>query len=141
MSKQTIVKLFGMIFILGGIYIAFCGVSNYIQQLEQQDWRIVMATVTEVQQRKESSGGRHSHTKTVYDITYEYNFNSDSYTGEIVGTVTPKNIGDTFDVKCNQDSPEISTHILEPRADALIGNLLGACLFVAAGLWISGALK
>ena len=141
MARQTIVKLFGIIFVLGGIYIAVCGISNYKQQLEQRDWRVVAATVTEVKQYRKSCGGRKGHSKIVYEITYVYDFNDDSYTGEIIGTVNSKNTGDRFDVKCNQDSPEISTHILEPRADALIGNLLGACLFVAAGLWISGALK
>lgn len=140
MSRQTIVKIFGIIFMLGAIYIAFCGVSNYIKQLEQKDWRVVMATVTQVQQRKESVGGRKSHHKTVYDISYEYYFNSDLYSGEIIGTVTPKALGDHFDVKCDPQSPSISTHILDPLPDALIANILGGFMFAAVGLWISGIL-
>lgn len=142
MYKQTVVKIFGLIFMLGAIYIAFAGISNYANQLEQRDWRVVMAVVTDVSQRRVSSGIRHSHhKKTVYDVTYEYNFNSDRYTGKIIGTVTRSEIGDRFDIKCDPESPENSTHILEPRPDALVANLLGACIFAAIGLWLSGTFE
>lgn len=138
MYKQTISKIFGIIFILGAIYIVIAGVSNYTNQLEQRDWRVVMAVVTDVTQRRQSTGLRHNHYKTVYDVTYEYNFNGDSYTGKIIGTVTRREIGDMFDVKCNPDAPENSTHILELQPDALAANLFGACLFAAVGLSTSG---
>ncbi len=138
MGKQAVLKIFGIIFILGAIYIAACGISNYQKQLDQKDWRVVTATVTYVKQYKKSTGLRKNRSKTVYDIIYEYNFNSDCYMGEISGTVTRKNIGDTFDVKCDPTAPECSTHILQPLPDALVANIFGACMFGLVGLWTFG---
>ena len=71
----------GALFLLWGIYTAVFGISQFRQELAQQDWRVSMATVTAVEQRWESSGGRHSSSKKVYDVTYEYAVNEESYTG------------------------------------------------------------
>ena len=102
----------GALFLLWGIYTAVFGISQFRQELAQQDWWVSMATVTAVEQRWESSGGRHSSSKKVYDVTYEYAVNEESYTGELVGDTTPREVGDSFDVKVDPANPEISTAIV-----------------------------
>lgn len=126
----------GALFLLWGIYTAVFGISQFRQELAQQDWRVSMATVTAVEQRWESSGGRHSSSKKVYDVTYEYAVNEESYTGELVGDATPREVGDSFDVKVDPAHPEVSTAILEPQPDALVVNLLGGAAFCLIGVWL-----
>lgn len=126
----------GALFLLWGIYTAVFGISQFRQELAQQDWRVSMATVTAVEQRWESSGGRHSSSKKVYDVTYEYAVNEESYTGELVGDATPREVGDSFDVKVDPAHPETSTAILEPQPDALVVNLLGGAAFCLIGVWL-----
>ena len=126
----------GALFLLWGIYTVVFGISQFRQELAQQDWRVSMATVTAVEQRWESSGGRHSSSKKVYDVTYEYAINEESYTGELVGDATPREVGDSFDVKVDPAHPETSTAILEPQPDALVVNLLGGAAFCLIGVWL-----
>lgn len=121
-------------------------VSTYTQQLNTKDWRVAMAEVTDVSMRRERRGGgvksrsHYSHYITVYDITYQYWVNNDSYTGQITGSPNYKAVGDRFDIKYDPVFSENSTHILEPQTDVLIFNLFGSCLFAAVGMWASGLL-
>ena len=120
-------------------------VSTYTQQLNTKDWRVSMAEVTDVSMRRERrSGGVKSRTGsryvTVYDITYQYWVNNDSYTGQITGSPNYKAVGDRFDIKYDPVFSENSTHILKPQTDVLIFNLFGSCLFAAVGMWVSGLL-
>lgn len=136
-------KIFGIIFILGAIYFAFQAVSTYTQQLNTKDWRVAMAEVTDVSRRRERrSGGvkSRSHYITVYDITYQYYVNDDSYTGQIIGSPDYKAVGERFDIKYDPVFSENSTHILKPQTDILILNLFGSCMFAAVGMWASGLL-
>lgn len=134
--RRAFLGAVGALFLLWGIYTAVFGISQFRQELAQQDWRVSMATVTAVEQRWESSGGRHSSSKKVYDVTYEYAVNEESYTGELVGDATPREVGDSFDVKVDPAHPEISTAILEPQPDALVVNLLGGAAFCLIGVWL-----
>ncbi|MDD6395594.1 MAG: hypothetical protein PUB37_05345 [Firmicutes bacterium] len=119
-------------------------VSTYTQQLNTKDWRVAMAEVTDVSMRRERrSGGvksRSHYIITVYDITYQYWVNNDSYTGQITGSPNSKAVGDRFDIKYDPVFSENSTHMLEPQTDVLIFNLFGSCLFAAVGMWASGLL-
>lgn len=146
-SHQTPINpltlIFGIIFIFGAIYLANQAISNYIQQLDTKDWRIAMAEVTDVSERTEhKSGGRKSggYYVTVYDITYQYFVNDDSYTGKIIGSYSFKKVGEHFDIKYDPEFSENSTDILEPKTDVLIFNLVGACIFALIGMWVSGLL-
>lgn len=135
--------IFGIIFIFGAIYLANQAIANYIQQLETKDWRIAMAEVTDVSERQEyKSGGRKRSGRyvTVYDITYRYYVNDDSYTGKIIGSSSYKAAGDRFDIKYDPEFSENSTDILEPQTDVLIFNLGGSCLFIMIGMQVSGLL-
>lgn len=138
MARQALFKVFGVLFIVGGLYFAVYGVYAYIQQLAQQDWPVRMAVATEVTTRIESTGIRKAGHKRVYDVVYEYNDGGERYTGEIIGTVTKYAVGDRFDIKCDPKAPEASTHILTPRADGLVMNVVGAIAFIAVGLWAAG---
>ena len=103
--RRAFLGAVGALFLLWGIYTAVFGISQFRQELAQQDWRVSTATVTAVEQRWESSGGRHSSSKKVYDVTYEYAVNEGSYTGELVGDATPREVGDSFDVKVDPAHP------------------------------------
>lgn len=139
MAGKILGRFIGIVFLVCAVYFAVAGVSIYSQQKVSAEWRISMAAVTEVSTRRESSGGgRHNRSIIVYDISYQYNVNWDSYTGKIIGSRTSKAVGDRFDVKYDPEYPEHSTAILEPQTDALLSNLLGSCAFAAIGLLASG---
>lgn len=135
--------IFGVIFIFGGIYFAFQAISSYTHQLDTKDWRIAMAEVIEVSEREKYESGsakRSGHYVTVYDITYQYYVNDDSYTGKIIGSYSYRAVGEHFDIKYDPKFSENSTDILEPETDVLIFNLGGSCIFVLIGMWVSGLL-
>lgn len=135
--------IFGIIFIFGGIYFAFHAISSYTHQLDTKDWRIAMAEVIEVSEREKYESGsakRSGHYVTVYDITYQYYVNDDSYTGKIIGSYSYRAVGEHFDIKYDPKFSENSTDILEPETDVLIFNLGGSCIFVLIGMWVSGLL-
>lgn len=133
--RRKILALVGVLFCLGGCYFGYFGVSNYQAEQSQKDWPTTDAVVISVEQRRESSGIRHSSSTLVYDVTYEYTVNETLYTGEIKGTVSQKEIGESFPVKYDPESPSGSTHILAPQPDALAANLLGGLFFLAIGIW------
>lgn len=139
-KRPLLVRLVGLFFVLVGVWIAGSGMSNFAGELRQQDWVVRMAEVTEVTWRRESTGIRHGSTKIVYDVTYEYHNNDDTYTGTITGTVTKWEIGDRFDIKCDPAAPENATHILHPQPNVLTMNLIGGCLFAGMGMWAAGYL-
>lgn len=136
--RNVILRMAGVLFTLYGLYMIAAGAGQWVQQLEQRDWEVRLATVLDVTQREEHRGGfrRHSHTVTVYDYTYEYFINSDRCTGRVTGTVTKQEPGDLIDIKFDPAHPENSTHILSVRWDALVLNLGGAVVFCVIGLWL-----
>lgn len=133
--RRKILALVGVLFCLGGCYFGYFGVSNYQAEQSQKDWPTTDAVVISVEQRRESSGIRHSSSTLVYDVTYEYTVNETLYTGEIKGTVSQKEIGESFPVKYDPESPSVSTYILAPQPDALAANLFGGLFFLAIGIW------
>lgn len=134
------VKVFGICFLLASIYFLISSFSTYFQQLDARDWRVSMATVTDVSSYFTSTGFRGT-PHLVYDIDYEYYINQDVYTGEITGMSDKKQVGDSFDIKYDSDSPEHSTDILEPRTDSLVVNIAFSLVFVVFGLWCLGVLS
>lgn len=125
MGRNIFMRIVGIVFLFGAIYIAGYAIYACWQQLDATEWRVSMAVVTDISERKGSRGfGKHRNNVTVYDIGYLYNVNSDSYTGKIIGTMSYKAVGETFDVKYHPKAPENSTDILEPRPDALVLNIV-----------------
>lgn len=134
--KRKILALAGVLFCLWGCYCIYFAFSNYQAEQSQKDWPVADAVVTSVEQRWESSGvGRHSSSKLVYDITYEYKVDKIVYTGEIIGTVSQRETGDSFSVKYNPETPSVSTYVLSPQPEVLVINLLGGLFFLAVGAW------
>ena len=134
--RRKILALVGVLFCLGGCYFGYFGISNYQMQQSQKDWPVTDAAAISVERRRESSGGiRHSSSRWVYDITYEYTVGGTVYTGEIIGTVSQKEIGESFSIKYDPKVPSVSTDILSPQPDALAANLLGGLFFLAMGIW------
>lgn len=138
--RPAMVKVFGICFLLASIYFLISSFSTYFQQLDARDWRVSMATVTDVSSYFTSTGFRGT-PHLVYDIDYEYYINQDVYTGEITGMSDKKQVGDSFDIKYDSDSPEHSTDILEPRTDSLVVNIAFSLVFVVFGLWCLGVLS
>lgn len=142
-KATPITKFIGIIFVLAAVYFAFQAISTYARQIDAEDWQIAMAEVTDVNTREEyESGGRKrsGHYVTVYDITYQYYVGSDVYTGKIIGSHSPKAIGEHFDIKYDPNSSENSTEILEPQTDVLVINLAGSFAFAIIGMLVSGLL-
>ncbi len=133
--RRKILALGGLLFCLWGCYCIYFGFSNYQAEQSQKDWLTTDAVVTSVEQRRESSGIRHSSSTLVYDVTYEYTVNKTIYTGEINGIVSKKEPGDSFSVKYDPNAPSVSTCVLSPQPEVLIMNLLGGLFFLAVGIW------
>lgn len=94
---RKILAFAGVLFCMWGCYCIYFGFANYQAQQSQKDWPVTDAAAISVERRRESSGGRrHSSSRWVYDITYEYMVSGTAYTGEIIGTVSPKEIGESF---------------------------------------------
>lgn len=138
--RRIIVSIFGVVFFLGGIYFFVTAVNTYSQQLAAKDWTVATATVTDVHEREEYNSSRSSSRKyiTVYDIGYQYDSDSGSHLGRIVGTKFYKAPGETFSIKYDPEAPENSTDITELQTGALIVNLAMSCAFMAIGLWAMG---
>ncbi len=135
MMKKILVFA-GVLFCMWGCYCIYFGFANYQMQQSQKDWPVTDAAAISVERRRESSGGRrHSSSRWVYDITYEYTVGGTVYTGEIIGTVSQKEIGESFSIKYDPKVPSVSTDILSPQPDALAANLLGGLFFLAIGAW------
>jgi len=130
----------GVLFTLFGLYVIAVGTGQWARQLDQRDWEVRLATVTEVTQRQERRGGvrLHSRTVTVYDYTYEYYVYGEYYYGHAQGSVQPREEGDLIDVKFDPEHPEDATHILSVQWDGLALNLGGGVVFCGLGLWFFG---
>ncbi len=141
---MKIFRLVGIGFIIAAIYLVVGSVQDYSAQLNQQDWTVITAEVSDVSSRVVSSGSsrRHggSNSRTVYDIIYEYEVDGKTYTGEHNGASSIKLIGDEIKIKYDPDSPKESTTTLLPKLSSLIIPLIAAGVFGTAGLAISGFL-
>ena len=115
------------------------GIRLYSQQVQQCDWVLTEAVVTDVSQRIRSSGtGRHSSSTTYYYADYLYTVDGTDHTGTTGGSVTYRVTGETLQVKYDPQDPSLSTEVLAPQTGDLFINL-GACLlFGVLGFFMSG---
>lgn len=134
-KKKSKVSIWGIILICFGIAFLVTGIAGYMQQLGQKCWPVETATVLNVEQRTESSGGRHGyrHRRTVYDITYQYEANGNVYIGEILKSSTPKKLGETFLIKFNPHMPNSSTEYIKPSLAPVLSGLVAFVLFGFSG--------
>ena len=134
-KKKLKIPIFGIVFIFFGFSSLIIGITRYTEQLGQRDWSVATATVISVDERTETSGGRHGHRSyhTVYDILYQYEANGNVYTGEIVKSNTPKSLGETLEIKFDPDAPENSTKYLEPYPGIVVSSVIGFIIFGLIG--------
>lgn len=130
--KRKILAFAGVLFCMWGCYCIYFAFANYQAQQSQTSWPIIDAEVTSVEMREEYSGV--DDVERVYDITYAYTVDGTVYTGEIMGTVFQKEIGEFLSVKYDPKAPSISTNVLSPQPEGLVANLLGGLLFLAIGI-------
>lgn len=125
----------GIAFVIFAIYFAVASFSSFAQQLNERDWIITTATVTDEKEREEYNG--HSRN-TVFDIDFEYSAGDESYTGSIKGSTYSKRVGNTIEIKYNPKSPSDCADILKPSVRTLIFNLILCCIFAYMGLYNTG---
>lgn len=131
-SKRIHIILFvaGFLFSCGGIYFLVNGIHTYIHQFDQKDWPVATAVVINVDEYR--NGHRRSRS-TRYNILYQYEAESNIYTGEIRGNNAAKKIGETFEIKYNPDAPEESTRYLEPTFGIVVSSVIGLIVFGFVG--------
>lgn len=134
-------RLLGVLALLAGLYLMGGSVVLCVEQCQQTDWRMTSASVTDCSSRVIRSGGRgHSHSRTFYDVTYQYQVNGKCYTGQGTGQAAPHLVGDSLSIKYDPECPDSSTTVLMPRASDW-GIPFGAgVLFCVLGGFLSGLL-
>lgn len=135
--RKGIIRLFGLLFIVYGIYQVWLGIDLYRTQQVQEEWRVAMAEVVDVESYRRSK--KHGYI-TEYNVTYEYHVNADVYTGTIKGIRVRYQVGDRFDIKYDPVDSEHSTHILTSDEGALAINVVGGLVFALMGALVSGLL-
>lgn len=122
---QVLVLIVGIVFACGGVYFLINGICTYVNQFKQDAWPVATATVINVDKYRSGHKGRSER----YDIIYQYETDSDIFTGTVYRSNSAKNIGDTFKVKYNPDAPNESTVYTEPTLGFVISGILAFIIF------------
>lgn len=133
-----IFRLFGLIFAAAGVYFLLCGFGNFKEQLDQRDWVETSGVITSVSERRVSSGARRSHSRIVYDMTYAYTVDGETYTGELLRRGVSKAVGTEFPLKYDPDRPGDSTDVLAPDVGTLAVNTVASLAYIAIPLLLTG---
>ena len=135
-------RIMGITALLAAVCVFIGGIAGYMEELDQRDWTVTIARVTDVSSRVKSSGtGRRSSSRTVYDISYSYEAAGRTYAGQIKGTGQMKRVGDEFRVKYDPENPADATAVLSPMLSHLLVPLLGGLGFGTFGFFASGLWK
>ena len=135
-------KILGIIFALVGLYFIIKSTSAFIETYNQRDWQAATATVIDVQQRIERKGIKTKTRKTVYDLVYEYTVDEKVYTGTVYATADySKNVGSTFEIKYNPESPDEHTDVLSTDISNLIAGIIGSFVFIFFALIMTGVIN
>ena len=141
MNNRPVLKIVGVIFAMAGLYFMIQSISDYMESCNQQEWQLETATVMNVKQRIETNGVKIRTRKTVYDIDYEYTVDEKVYSGNLYGTVgDSKQIGSTFEIRYNPQSPDEHTAILSPSIPHLVMGIISSCLFIFVSLVMTGVI-
>lgn len=139
--KNFISKFLGIACLLSAVILIVGSIQNYTAQWEQNDWTSITAEVTDISSRVErSGGGRRSRSRTVYDITYSYEVEGQTYIGQLNGSSTLRLVGDELNIKYDPEAPESSTTIMSPQISSLILSTLLGIVFAVVGFCMSGLL-
>lgn len=134
-------RIMGIVALIACVYLLVGSIQNYIAQHAQKDWPVQTAQVSDISSRVVSSGTtRHNRSRTVYDITYQYVVDGQTYTGNLNSTDKIRMVGDELKIKYNPEAPAESTTTLSPRLSDLlipmgVGIVFGVIGFFLSGLW------
>ena len=142
MSRLPFVKIIGVIFAAVGVYFIFRNISFFTETLSQRDWEVETAVVANVEPRYESRGISSRGGKLVYDVGYEYTVDGSTYCGTIYGTADySKELGSTFEIKYDPNSPEKSTNVLSPSVSNLVLGIFCSVFFIVVSLMMTGVIN
>lgn len=137
--KKIIHKILGIVCLLSAVIIIVGSVQDYMAKCKQNNWISITAEVTDISSRVESSGGvRHNRSTTVYDITYSYEIDGQTYIGKLYGSSILHLVGDDLTIKYDPNAPEYSTAIISPQISSLLFPMLAAIVFAVVGFYMSG---
>lgn len=133
--KQKIKSILpGFVFFIGIILSFSCistiitGISIYKEDIKKIDWIKTTAEIISVDERLTTSGEKY----TVYDISYRYTVDDIVYSG-LYTSISKQKAGNSLEIKYDPNSPDDSTHIMEPRKDYIesavfLGTLGAICI-------------
>lgn len=140
--KHILPKLFGIAFLITAVALITGSIRDYAAQHQQVDWPTAEAEVIDISSRVESSGTRrHRRSQTVYDITYSYEVDGQTYEDQLNGSSQLRLVGDSLTIKYDPDAPESSTTILSPHLSSLIIPLVMGLIFGTLGFFASGLFR
>lgn len=136
--KNIFPRLLGIAFLIAAVTLIVGSIQNYAAQHQQTDWPTTEATVTDIASRVERSGNRRHRSRTVYDLTYAYEVDGQTYERQLKGAPQLHLVGDSLTIKYDPDTPESSTTILSPQFLSLLIPLLMGFVFGTIGFFASG---
>lgn len=141
MRRFSIFNLLGVGFLIAALYLCHGAVTEYVTDVGHQNWTQTTAIVTDIGSREIRSGSakkRATRYRTVYDISYTYEAEGNTYEGQVTGTQNFRVHGETMPIKYDPASPADSTATLEPSLYNLIVPLIAAAVFGVIGFFTSG---
>ena len=113
------------------------GSVDYKKQITQLNWPMTEATVSHVYEYFDAFHTQNGSGRTLYDIHYEYTVCGQIYTGIIKGQHVSNTVGEVFQIKYNQQTPEEHTRTLEPSTSYFVsGSVFGILGLVLVSLTI-----
>lgn len=131
---NIIITIFLCVFAL---FTAWSGISNYRDQLAQQEWPVAKAYVTEVESYRTRTGAKGA-KHTEYNISYQFDVGMETYGGTLYGKNYPMDVGDTLELKYDPDDPNTVNDITYVNISGLVMNLIIAYIMVEFALLFSG---
>lgn len=115
-----------------GIALAVYSINDYAKECNSMSWTSTDAITVDLDSHEVSSVKR-SHTYTIYEITYEYEVNGESYTG-FMYSENPVALGQVVEIKYNPDNPASSTSLLKPDTQRFAIILVISIVLIVGGL-------
>ena len=132
-------RLMGIAALITGLYLVVGSIQDYMIQHDRMDWTVQTAQVSDISSRIVSRGSAsHGKSRTVYDITYQYEVGGQTYMGEVLGSTSIRMVGDTLKIKYDPEAPGNSTTRLSPQLSDLLIPIVAGVVFGILGFFISG---
>lgn len=114
-------------------------ITTFVSDVKAMNWTVTTATVENVTSRQVRTSGRGSRrTRTVYDISYSYEVDGDTYVGELIGDSTYMERGFKLSIRYNPEFPAESAENVDPNFFSLIITVGFLSVFVMAGFRVTG---